>query len=482
MTTHNVDVAIIGAGTAGLTAYREARKHTDSIVLIDGGPEGTTCARVGCMPSKLLIAAAEAARQVKRAPAFGVQVEKAEVLGTAVLARVRRERDRFVRLVQEGIQNIDDARRLKHHARFTAPDTLQVGEQRIRAKSIVIASGSSPNIPGMFQHLKKRLITSADVFEWQDLPTSVALFGAGVIGLELGIALHHLGVEVSVFGKDNLIANLTDPEVIKCAESIFKRELFFDVDADVHEITETDDDVTVTFTHEGKKQSKTFDYILVSAGRRPNIQNLNLEKLGVELDDKGMPDWNKDTLQMADLPVFLAGDMNNHKPLLHEASDEGRFAGYNAAHYPDIQPVKRRSAMTVVFSHPQIMKVGLSYDELGLDCTAIGEASFADQGRSRVMLENQGLLRVYAAHEGHRFLGAEMIGPAAEHLGHTLAWAHQCELTIPEMLQLPFYHPTMEEGVKTALKSALHALKDGPPKGSVCSGEYVIPEPGDLTS
>ena len=481
--TVDVDVAIVGAGTAGLSAYREARKHTDRIVLIEGGAGGTTCAQEGCMPSKLLIAAAESARQVRRAPAFGLHISEVEVSGPAVLSRVRRERDRFVRLVKEGTHNISASHRLQGYAEFIAPNTLQVGTVSIKARSIVLATGSTPLIPGMFKSLSKRLVTSADVFEWQDLPQSVAVFGAGIVGLELGVALHHLGVRVAIFGKGHNLAGISDPEVKKTALEILTHELPIDLDANVKNLQETDTGVEIQWENAGKEYTEQFDYVLVSAGRKPNLAPLKLGCLGLNLDKQGLPDWDPETLQVKGLPLFLAGDNNNEKPLLHEAGDEGRLAGYNAAHYPEVRKLKRRSSLAVVFSHPQIMQVGQTYQDLALNCTAIGEADFSNQGRSRVILENQGLLRVYAAHENQRFLGAEMVGPAAEHLAHLLAWAHQQKLTISDMLKFPFYHPTIEEGLKTALRSARKALKEGPPSGRLCdTEEYVIAEPGDFTA
>lgn len=478
-----VDVAIVGAGTAGLSAYREARRYTDRIVLIEGGEGGTTCAQEGCMPSKLLIAAAESAREVKRAPAFGIHVTQVEVSGAAVLSRVRRERDRFVRLVKEGTDKISSDRRLQGYAEFTDPHTLQVGDLAIEARSIVLATGSTPFIPGMFNTLsKRRLVTSADVFEWQDLPQSVAVFGAGVVGLELGVALHHLGVRVAVFGKGHNLAGISDPAVKKVAHEILEEELPIDLDANVKNLHETEDGVEIQWESAGKNHTEQFEYVLVSTGRKPNLSALKLERLGLNQDPQGLPEWDPETLQVKDLPIFLAGDNNNDKPLLHEAGDEGRLAGYNAAHYPDIKKLKRRSALGIVFSHPQIMQVGQSYQELALDCTAIGEVSFSNQGRSRVILENKGLLRVYADHKNQRFLGAEMVGPAAEHFAHLLSWAHQQQLTIADMLKFPFYHPTLEEGLKTALRSARKALREGPPSGSACDTHYVIEEPCDFTA
>ena len=477
-----VDVAVIGAGTAGLSAFREARKYSENVVLIEGGSGGTTCAQEGCMPSKLLIAAAEAARQVKRAPAFGIEVEGGSVSGAAVLSRVRRERDRFVSHVKKGTENIASSRRIQGWAHFVDANTLQVGQQRIEARATVLATGSSPAIPKPFQHLQERLLTSADVFEWPDLPRSLAVFGAGIIGLELGLALHHLGVRVSIFGKDHDLAGLTDPVVKQCAAECFARELPMDLDADVRSLVEHADGVEIQWQDGAETRLETFEYVLVCTGRRANLSRLNLENLGVAIGEQGLPDWNKDTLQIEGLPIFLAGDSNNHKPLLHEAGDEGRLAGHNAVHYPELKTLKRRSGLSIVFSHPQIAHIGSLYKDLEPDCIAIGEVDFSDQGRSRVMLENQGMLRVYAAHEDQRFLGAEMVGPAAEHLGHLLAWAHQSGLTIPEMLRMPFYHPTIEEGLKTALTQVQRKLKDGPPADSPCAGGYVIREPGDFTA
>jgi dihydrolipoamide dehydrogenase len=144
----NVDVAVIGAGSAGLVAFGQVRKHTDSVVLIEDGEYGTTCARVGCMPSKLLIAAAEAAHRAGSAERFGVRAGELRIDGGAVMERVRRERDRFVRLaVQSMHKRIEDTALVRGRARFVEPGLLEIdGGQRIRADRIVIATGSRTHI------------------------------------------------------------------------------------------------------------------------------------------------------------------------------------------------------------------------------------------------------------------------------------------------------------------------------------------------
>ena len=226
MTERNVDVAIIGAGSAGLAAYRAARKWTSSIAIIERGEYGTTCARVGCMPSKLLNAAAEAAHAIGEAAEFGVRSGRAVIDGAAVMDRVCRERDRFVGYVLESVEAIPATDRLVSNARFLDNHRLQFGNHAIiNARRIVIATGSSPSYPPLLSGLGDRLVVNDDIFEWRDLPETVAVFGPGVIGLELGQALHRLGVKVLMFGVGGLIGPLTDPEVREAAYGICRRVL-----------------------------------------------------------------------------------------------------------------------------------------------------------------------------------------------------------------------------------------------------------------
>jgi dihydrolipoyl dehydrogenase len=191
---------------------------------------------------------------------------------------------------------------------------------------------------------------------------------------------------------------------------------------------------------------------------------LGLETTSLELDERGVPYYDDFNGRCGDSHVFIAGDANNRLPLLHEAVDEGFIAGYNAAHYPDVRRFARSAPITVVFTEPELVMVGESYAELTRRNAdfAVGDIDWSDQGRSRVMLVNQGLLRLYGERNTGKFLGAEMIGPRAEHLGHLLAWARQSDLTVSEMLERPFYHPVIEEGVRTALRNLNFALEMGP--------------------
>ncbi len=157
-------------------------------------------------------------------------------------------------------------------------------------------------------------------------------------------------------------------------------------------------------------------------------------------------------------PVFVAGDVNNTLTVLHEAVDEGKIAGDNAGRFPEIKEGSRRTPMTVVFTDPQLAVVGQSWKELQGRKFVTGKVSFEGQGRSRVMLQNQGCLHLYADPSSGCLLGMEAVGPRVEHLAHLLAWSHQQQMTIPDMLSMPFYHPVIEEGLRTALRSVREQL------------------------
>lgn len=458
------DVVVIGGGTAGMGAYRNVLKYTDNAYLIESHVFGTTCARVGCMPSKLLIAAADARYETLHTAPFGVHVDHnaVSVNGEEVMNRVKSERDRFVGFVVSDVEEWPSEKRIMGHARFIDEHTIQIDDHtQIEADRIVIATGSHPFIPDSFKALGDRLIINDDVFSWNTLPKSVAVFGPGVIGLELGQALHRLGVKVHIFGRTGSIAGISDPIVAKEASRIFHDELTMNLQAETQVELDAEGNVKVNWQENGQSGTFTAEYLLAAVGRRPNTANLGLENINIDCDENGVPKANPLTMQTSIPHIFIAGDASNQIPLLHEASDQGKIAGDNAGTYPNIQNGLRRSLIGVVFTSPQIATVGSKYQQLSQqygDKLVIGEVSFHNQGRSRVMLVNKGVLRVYAEQGSGRFLGAEMVGPSAEHLAHLLAWAHQMGMTIAQMLDMPFYHPVIEEGLRTALRDVAAKL------------------------
>ncbi|MFA5662749.1 dihydrolipoyl dehydrogenase [Castellaniella sp.] len=458
-----VDVAIVGAGSAGLSAYREVVKAGLRPLLIEAGAHGTMCARVGCMPSKLLIAAAQAAADARHASQFGLRVGPVHVDGPAVMQRVRRERDRFVGFVLADVQAMPAGHRLDARVQFVAPGLLRADDgQIVRAQRIILATGTEPVIPDSLKPLGKQALVNDDVFEWHDLPRSVLVVGAGVIGVELGQALARLGVRVRTLTRSDNFARVQDALIQDAAVACLAPDLGLVRRARIMQVRCSGPQVEVTWAApEGPPTTERFDRVLATTGRHHTLAALALERAGIEVDADGHPDLDPDTLQIRGHPVFLAGDATGRHAIQHEASDDGHKAGRNAAAWPDLPARSHRASLEVVFSDPQIMRVGLGGQAFDPERMVIGQADYSRQGRSRVMLRNQGLLHVYMRRSDRRFLGAEMVGPDAEHVAHLLAWALQMELSVPDMLALPFYHPTIEEGVRTALRGAVSAARAG---------------------
>jgi len=450
MTKLTCDVAIIGAGTAGLATERSARRNGATTLLIDEGFGGTTCASVGCMPSKLLIAAGNAMHAVEQASVFGIEAS-GKVDGIAVMARVRKERDAFVAGVEKSIDKLPDEVKIKARAKFAGATILSLSDGReVHAKSVVIATGSSPAIPEMFDAVRDRVLTNESIFELADLPGSIGVVGAGALGLELAQAMARLGVETMVFDTGETIGGLKDPHVAEAYHAILSREM--PILLGVELTVEPDGDgVKLAWTGSASGERR-FDYLLVATGRPPRIKDIGLETTGLALDDHGMPDFSRETMQCGTAPIFIAGDADHDRAVLHEASAEGTIAGRNAASYPEVTPGKRTVPFAITFTHPNVAVIGkiAKDDDAG---SVIGTASYDDQGRAKVEACNAGLVRFYADRRDGRLTGATMAGPAVEHSAHLIAWAIQSGWTATEVLDLPIYHPTFEEGMKGALRS-----------------------------
>ncbi len=445
----NIDVAIIGAGTAGLAAERKARASGTRTLLIDPYFSGTTCANVGCMPSKLLIAAGNAAHHVRMAGEFGIETGPPKVDGPKVMARVRRLRDDFVSGVKKQIADLPDGVTVKAAARFASPTELALDDGRIvAAKAIVIAVGSSPVIPPPFEDLGDAVITNESLFGLKDLPGSVGVIGAGPLGLELAQALARLGVHVEVFDKSARLAGLEAGEPEKSLREALAKELGFHLDVEPEARRNSDGGVTISWPEAGEAREAHFDKLMVAAGRAPDLEGLNLEQSGLELNEKGGPVFDAGTLQCGASPVFIVGDANGERPILHEASTEGTIAGANAASFPDTKSFERSTRLQIMFTEPNMAKVGADLDEN----MVVGKVDFADQGRARAMGVNQGICEIYAKAQCGALTGATLVGPDAEHLAHLLCWEIENGSKASDLLNKPFYHPTLEEGLKTALK------------------------------
>lgn len=440
------DVAVIGAGTAGIAAERAARKAGVSTLLIDPEFRGTLCANTGCMPSKLLIAAARSAHDMRRAPVFGVHPDAIQIDGVAVMKRVRDERDRFVAFTKETFDDLPEGTAVTGRARFLGPNLLVLDDGRqIAARAVVIATGATPMIPPTFRNLGPRVLTHETVFDLHDLPASLAVIGGGPIGLELAQAMGRLGVAVTLFDREHTLGKARCPAVHDAVKAAVGRDitlrLGYEIDA-----APASDGICIRWQGEQSGEA-VFSHVIVATGRPPNLDGLGVEATGLALDDHGTPLFNHQTMQCGDAPIFMAGDADADVPLLHEASTEGAIAGANAASFPSVTPHHRSAAFTLTFTDPPLASVGSAAG----DDRISGHSDYSDQGRARVEARAEGMMTIYADPQG-RLIGGDLCCPGAEHMAHLLAFAVQSGTTAPQLLEMPFYHPTLEEGMKSALR------------------------------
>jgi len=454
-----VDVAIIGAGSAALYATTQVARLGKSYVVINGGILGTTCSRVGCMPSKAFIQVAEDFHRRKVFEREGIEGGDGLSLDIPeVMEFVRDLRDGFVeRVIHNNESRLTEETLINGMAEYVTANEIRVGDETIRCKASVIATGSSPVVPPAWRRdFGDDIITTDELFELEALPASVAVIGLGVIGLEIGQSLARLGVETTGIDMAAHIGGIDDPDANTVAVEAISREfpLWLGHPA---EITREGDKLRVT----AGENSVLVDKLFISMGRRSNIASLKLENTGLELDDDGIPIHDPNTMQCGDAPIFIAGDVTGAHPLLHEAGDDGRIAGINAAS-DTVTAFRRKTPLAITFSDPNIAMVGARYSGLDMDTTVIGEVRMAPVGRAQIMSRNRGIIRIYADRTNGTLLGATLVCVKGENLAHLLAWCMQQKLTVFDLIRMPFYHPVIEEALQAALRFTAAKVENKP--------------------
>lgn len=452
MQTIRTEIAVIGAGTAGGNAFNAIKQAGRSAVLIDRGPLGTTCARVGCMPSKAALHAGHCWSALRALTGTDLDGVRANDLWRAAMAT----RDALASGAAQRTRTAAGDRLVIGSARFVEPGVLDVGGRRVEAQAFVIATGSRPVLPTTLAALGDRVLTTDTLFARSELPRSIGIIGLGAIGLELGLALSRLGVRVVAGDVQPGIAGIRDPLVQERAVERFGRDLRMWLGAPM-QARILDEAVEIA----SGEQRDTVDIALAALGRRPNVEGLELARAGAALDDVGQPVLDPVTLRAGAARVFFAGDVNPDRPLLHEAADEGLIAARGAIAQVTGAPAAlpmRRTPLSIVFSDPDVCAIGAPFDRLAPADVVIGTAQGSANGRSRIMGAPENLIRVYAQRGSGRLVGAALLSARGEHIAHLLAWAIQRGETVAGLLELPFYHPTIEELLQSALKDAAAQL------------------------
>lgn len=425
-----LDVIIIGMGTAALAAASEVKKVTKNFIIISNGIYGTTCVRAGCMPSKAFIHGAQLYHSRKLMAQCGIKKPDDITIDIPeLLKHVRALREHFLQFTLKTTEEYR-AHIIEGDAWFLSPTEIRVDKEIYTAGSIIIATGSSPIIPEDCAGFAKNILTTDTLFDQNDLPAEISVMGLSVLGAEMAQAFAQLGIKVAAQHENELIGGITDPEVSAYAVKHLSNEM---------EI------------HLSQTKCMQADTLFVAQSRKANLEHMGLEEGGIIAPGGPVLDYNSETMQVGDLPIFVAGDVKSGRSILNEAVHEGKIAGYNATH-EKIKHFRRHTPLQIVHTDPVIAVAGKSWEEVMTGDVVIGKSDYEDQGTARIMGKKSGILHIYADKQSHMLLGAEIFAPAGEHMAHELAWLIDRQVTVEDALELPFYHPSLEEGIKTALQ------------------------------
>lgn len=461
------DMAIIGAGTAGMNAYSSAKEQGLKPLLIEKGPLGTTSIRSGCVPTQILreISLTRNSVQPNSITLYGKAADK-KIENNEILNVLREKRTAIFENFIKQFYTIPDDEKIIGNAIFKDSHTLYIAEcdTEIYAKTIVIATGSEPYVPANLQRLGSRVLTTNELFELPELPKNVAVFGTGSIGLELGQTLSILGVKTIIFGHKDFW-HLTDQKVASEAYNALKEKTFIIMDSQITSIEAENDSIKIYYLDETTHECfLNVDYILCTTGRIPKLNDLNINCTGITFDATGLPCANPKTMQTNIPHIFIAGDISANKGNLQNAISQGKLAGLNAARYPNPPIAKYMPRQEIIFTNPQMAIVGLNYNEINEQARLgqkyiIGEGVVKNNTMAQIVNHNYGLVHTYFAEDTAIFIGAEICTPDAEYLAQFLNCALINKMTLQDLSNLTFYHPSIFEVLSESFADAKKKFK-----------------------
>jgi dihydrolipoamide dehydrogenase len=454
MADTNFDVIVIGSGPGGyVAAIRAAQLGLRTACVESRATLGGTCLNVGCIPSKALLHASELFDEAAHGTLakWGVKVGNVELDLDAMHAG-RRE---AVKGLTGGIEFLFRKNKvtwLKGHARFTGRNSIDVGGESYTAKNIVIATGSSVTpLPGVAID-QERIVDSTGALELAQVPRHLIVIGGGVIGLELGSVWRRLGAEVTVVEYLDQILPGMDNEVRKEAAKIFKKQGFklrTSTKVTGAELSGEGVRLSVEPAAGGAAETIEADVVLVSIGRRPNTDGLNLEAAGVPVNKKGQIEVDHDFRTGVE-GIYAIGDVTPGPMLAHKAEDEGVAVAEILA--GQIGIVNHEVIPSVVYTHPEIAAVGKTEDELraaGVDIK-VGKFPMLANSRAKTNRETDGFVKIVADARTDRVLGVHIIATLAGTMIAQAAQAMEFGATSEDIAYTCHAHPTHSEAMKEA--------------------------------
>ncbi|MBI3656269.1 MAG: dihydrolipoyl dehydrogenase [Acidobacteria bacterium] len=465
MTNRKTEVVVIGGGPGGYVAAIRLGQLGKKVLLVEKENLGGVCLNVGCIPSKALITAAKRVAKIKEASKMGITIQGLHI----DFGKMLQWKGDIVKKLTSGVAQLcqgNCAEILYGVAKFRTANQIDVqtkdGSEVVEADHCIIATGSLPiQIPG-FAFDGERVISSTEALSLPRIPEKLVVIGGGYIGLELGIMYAHLGAQVTIVEMMAQLLPGFDPEIVKVInQSLKKKGIPFFVNARATRYEKTDTGVRVYVENAGKEQVLEGDHVLVTVGRRPNSEGLNLAAAGVAVDSHGFIAVDKQ-LRTGTPNIFAIGDVAGNPMLAHKASKEGEVAAEVIAGRNATRDYKAMPA--VIFTDPEVATVGLSAAEATASGREIrtGKFWFAASGRALTTGDTDGFIKVIVDAKSHEVLGLAIVGPEASDLISEATLALEMGAYAEDIGLTVHAHPTLGESVmeaaRLAIGEAIHAV------------------------
>ena len=454
-----VGVAIIGGGAGGLSAAQEVSSFTDDYLLIGK-------ALLSLQRPRVLVDRADKRHRQRCAGAGGPAHGEAGGAGVCIRsasAGLQLLREQCEGVLHVGSVDISPDKLIDGEARLIGPNHVQVAGQIVEANAVVVAMGSRAIVPRKWKALADDILSTDRLLAMESLPASLAVIGLGVEGLALAQAMQRLGVHVSGFDTAPQLAGVRDPDVAAEALAIFGREFPIVLGRNIDVQREQSG-----FRVSAGPESVVVDHLLVTQGSRSNAACLGWHQIGVGTDERGVPLFDAATLRVPGTSVFIVGEAVDGPPDPQSLVAQGRVASFNAVHrslrrMPDVTP------LSIAFSDPNIAVVGEPFGRLDTDRTVSARLRISRRTGDGLSRTGSGMLKLYADRKSSRLLGGAMIGPGYEHIAHLLAAFVQQRLNVQQALDMPFFHPLIEEPLRSGLMALQRLMQrlprchQGPP-------------------
>jgi mercuric reductase len=451
---HDYDLVVLGSGSAAFAAAIRATDAGFRVALLESNVVGGTCVNVGCVPSKAMLAPADAYFRAGHSPFAGIRTTGSGVdLGALVDAKselVEQLRtDKYLDLARDYGFAICRGR-----AEFLDPETVVCGGERIRGRHYLIATGASPAIPPIEGLKDAGYLTSTTALELRDVPKDLAVIGANAIGLEMGQLFLRFGSRITFLEAMPRITPLEEPEVSETMSSALEDDgASVLTGVKVTAVTRNRGRRLITFEHKGVARQLTVDEVLVATGRRPNTAGLGLEKAGIETTDHGAVKVDE-RLRTTNPLVWAAGDVTGHPQFVYVAAYEGNLAARNALESADLH-VDLTALPRVIFTSPTVAAAGLTDEEAntrGIDCEC-RVLPLSAVPRALVNRDTRGFVKIVAERETARIVGATAVADGAGDVIQAAIYAIQLGMTTDQVASTWAPYLTFAEGFKLAAQT-----------------------------